>query len=214
MAETRVEIVTFEGFDELDVVGPWEVLRSAAVHGARWDVRLIARHAPVTLRAAHGMSIVVDHAPSDPSPDILVVPGGGWAARSEHGVHAELRTGWVGALASVVLQRGGLVASVCTGAVLLAAAGLLRDRPASTHASARGALVEHGARTVDARVADDGGVVTAGGVTAGIDLALWLVERFHGTALAQAVANGMEHPAAGRAWRSAEVVRRYADAPR
>jgi transcriptional regulator GlxA family with amidase domain len=204
----RVEILTFDGFDELDVVGAWEVLRSAAERGASWDVRLTARNAPATLHAAHGMTIVVDHAPSDPPPDLLIVPGGGWAARAEQGVHAELRTGWVGALASSVIERGGVVASVCTGALLLAAAGLLRDRPASTHGSARGALVELGARVVDARVVDDGDVVTAGGITAGIDLALWLVERFHGPRLAREVAGGIEHPGSGRAWRSEAIVRR------
>ena len=85
------------------------------------------------------------------------------------------------------------MASVCTGAMLLAAAGITRGRPATTHAVAREALAAEGADVRHKRVVDDGDLVTAGGVTAGIDMALWLVERHFGSELADGIARGIEH---------------------
>jgi len=94
------------------------------------------------------------------------------------------------------------VATVCTGAMLATAAGLTRGRPAITHRSAVEELRAAGAQVVEARVVDDGDLVTAGGVTSGIDLALWLVERHFGAKLAEAVAAEIEHPRHGEVWRA------------
>jgi transcriptional regulator GlxA family with amidase domain len=86
-----------------------------------------------------------------------------------------------------------VIASVCTGAMALAAAGLLEGRRATTHHAALEDLRRSGADVVDARVVDDGDIVSCGGVTSGIDLALWLVERFAGDEVADRVARDIEH---------------------
>jgi transcriptional regulator GlxA family with amidase domain len=77
--------------------------------------------------------------------------------------------------------------------MILSAAGLTRGRPATTHAVAREALAAEGAKVLDARVVDDGDLVTAAGVTSGIDLALWLTERLAGAAVAEAVSTNLEY---------------------
>jgi transcriptional regulator GlxA family with amidase domain len=93
------------------------------------------------------------------------------------------------------------VASVCTGALLLAAAGLLAGRPATTNRLALARLRETDAEVIDTRVVDDGDVLTSQGVTAGMDLALWLVERERGADFADALARGVEYERTGRVWR-------------
>jgi transcriptional regulator GlxA family with amidase domain len=100
-------------------------------------------------------------------------------------------------IAEVLTRRhaaGGRIASVCTGAMLLAEAGLLTGRSAITHHSALENLRGFGVDVIDgARVVDDGEIVTAGGVTSGLDLALHLVARELGNAAAQAAADEIEH---------------------
>jgi len=86
--------------------------------------------------------------------------------------------------------------------MLATAAGLRQGRPAITHHGAAEELRASGAKVVEARVVDDGDLVTAGGVTSGIDLALWLVERQFGAAAAEAVATEIEHPRHGEVWRA------------
>ncbi|RYG58738.1 DJ-1/PfpI family protein, partial [bacterium] len=97
---------------------------------------------------------------------------------------------------------GALVAGVCTGTMVIAASGLLRGRPAITHHLAVEDLREMGADVVQARVVDDGDIVTAGGVTSGLDLALWLVERFCSAAVAHKVEKRMEYERRGTVWRN------------
>jgi len=101
-------------------------------------------------------------------------------------------------------HRGGTtLASVCTGAMLLADAGLMAGRPATTHHTARAALAEQGVRVIDARVVDDGDIVSGAGVTSGLDLALWLVERHFGAELSFAVEVRLEYARRGPIWRAA-----------
>lgn len=91
-------------------------------------------------------------------------------------------------------DAGTTVAGVCTGGILFAAAGLLGGRPAVTHRSALEDLAAAGAEVIDdARVVDDGDLITCGGVTAGIDLALALIERRHGVAAAERAAEELEY---------------------
>jgi transcriptional regulator GlxA family with amidase domain len=85
--------------------------------------------------------------------------------------------------------------------MLLAAAGLTKERPATTHHLAREGLRAQGAEVYDARVVDDGDVLTSAGVTSGLDLALWLVERFASPALAHAVERRLEYERRGVVWR-------------
>ena len=95
------------------------------------------------------------------------------------------------------------MASVCPRGMLLSAAGITRCRPATTHETALEALGEEGAQVVRERVVHDGDLLSAGGVTAGLDLALWLVEREWGPELAQSVAREMEHERRGAVHRPA-----------
>lgn len=182
-----IEVLLFDGFDELDAVGPYEVLESAGALGADIALRTVTAERTDSVTASHGLVFVPEGILD--APDLLIVPGGGW---TDGGVRREVNAGDLPAAIADRHRSGAAVASVCTGAMLLAAGGLLDGRPATTHHVAHGALEEIAER-VDARVVDDGDVLTAGGVTAGIDLALWLVEREFGRELADEVAWELEY---------------------
>jgi transcriptional regulator GlxA family with amidase domain len=201
----RVAVVVFEGFDELDAIGPLEVLRNAAVMGATdLSVDLVALDGAAEVTGSHGLRVRTDGRLDPDRTDLLVIPGGGWNDRGAHGAWAEAERGDLPAAIAAAARGGALVATVCTGAMLAATAGLTRGRPAITHHDAVEDLRASGARVVEARVVDDGDLVTAGGVTSGIDMALWLVERHFGADLADAVAAEIEHPRHGEVWRGQE----------
>src|SRR5581483_12001282 len=125
--------------------------------------------------------------------DVLVVPGGGWIARADRGAWAEAERGdWL-PLLKAAADGGAVMAGVCTGVMLLARAGVIGDRPATTHQAARADLEAAGVKVLDDRVVDAGGLVTAGGVTSGIDLGLHLVDRFAGREAALAEATRLEY---------------------
>jgi putative intracellular protease/amidase len=190
----NVDIVIFDGVEELDVFGPLSVLASAGL-----DVRLVAAEGQRQVRAAHGSELIAR--PPQAAPGLLVVPGGGWGNRAGQGAWAQAQRGVLPALITAHYEAGRTVAAVCTGSMLLAAAGLLRGRPATTHHTAVGELSAAGARVIaDARVVDDGQIVTAGGVTAGIDLGLWLVQRYLGPAAAAAQVTRLEYARSGYVW--------------
>jgi len=198
---TAVAIVVYDGFDDLDALGPHEVFNHATAAGADLDVGLYTLADRAVVTSAHGLRLEPDGTlPAEP--DVVVVPGGGWNDREETGAWAEARRGDLpDALADL---HGGAttVASVCTGGMLLARAGLTDGRPATTHHAALEDLGESGAEVVEARVVDDGDVVTAGGITAGIDLALHLLEREFDESLAAAVADTMEYEPRGAIYQS------------
>jgi transcriptional regulator GlxA family with amidase domain len=193
----RTEILVFDGFDELDAFGPYEVLAEAG-----FDVALVAHPASDRITTARGAIVVPDGELSDRA-ELLVVPGGGWTLRPPKGVWTEVQRG---VLPPVIAQRhaaGARIASVCTGAFLLAAGGLLEGRPAITHWKDVDDLEAMGIRVIrDARVVDDGDVITAGGVTSGLDLALWIVEQEKGREAAAEVAAEIEHRRDERIWRA------------
>jgi transcriptional regulator GlxA family with amidase domain len=198
----RVAVVVFEGFDELDAIGPLEVLRNAAAMGATGlSVELVTLDGAAEVTGSHGLRVRTDGRLDPDGTDLLVIPGGGWNDRGAHGAWAEAERGDLPAAIAAAARGGAVVATVCTGAMLAATAGLTRGRPAITHHDAVEDLRAAGARVVEARVVDDGDLVTAGGVTSGIDLALWLVERHFGAELADAVAAEIEHPRHGEVWR-------------
>ena len=156
---------------------------------------------PTTVRASHGAQIVPHGSLSD-DVELLIVPGGGWNHGGAEGARAQVGRGELPRAIAARHAAGATVASVCTGAMLLATAGLLEGRPATTHHSAFEDLRAAGATVIeDARVVDDGDVLTAGGVTCGLDLALWIVERELGAALAAAAAREIEYQRTGHVWR-------------
>ncbi len=172
---TAIAIFVFPGAEELDFVGPWEVLRSwerldpaAGVH-----VFTVAADDGV-VECAKGMRVLADHTWADAPPiDVLVYPGG-LGTRSQLG--DERIRSWV----RDVAQRGALMTSVCTGALVFADAGLLDGRPATTHWASLDTLQSLGSGIdirPDDRFVDTGEVITASGVSAGIDMALHLVRR-------------------------------------
>lgn len=208
----RISVPIFPGVDELDALGPCEVLRNAAAHGADLRVELVAlgvEEATEPVVGGHGIRILPDRRvvawdeleTEENRPDLLLAPGGGWVARAAQGVRAEIAQGDLPRLIARLHAAGVLMASVCTGGMLLAAAGITTGRPAITHHGAVADLRASGAEVIEARVVDVGDLITAGGVTSGLDLALWLVERFYGPALAQRVERQMEYERRGVVWR-------------
>jgi transcriptional regulator GlxA family with amidase domain len=183
-----IEIVLFEGFDELDAVGPYEVLENGARVGADLTVGLVTLEPTETVTASHGLRVEPDGVLGDP--DLLIVPGGGWSDGG--GVRDVVEEGTLPSVVADAHEAGTTVASVCTGAMILATGGVLDGRPATTHRSAIGPLAEY-TETLDARVVDDGDVLTAGGVTSGIDLALHLLAREFDEAVADEVATILEY---------------------
>ena len=198
----RISVVVFDGFDELDAIGPLEVLRNAAKGGADMEVELVTLDGTAEVTGSHGLRVRPDGRLDPERTDLLVVPGGGWNDRAPQGARAEAERGELPAAIAATARAGAVVATVCTGAMLATAAGLTQGRPAVTHHGALDDLQSAGAKLVEARVVDDGDLVTAGGVTSGIDMALWLVERHFGAELADAVAAEMEYPRQGDVWRA------------
>jgi transcriptional regulator GlxA family with amidase domain len=196
----RIAVVIYDGFDEIDAVGPYEVFQNAARGGADAQVDLVTLEPAERVTASHGL-VVEPQGELDGRYDLVVVPGGGWNDRAGSGAFAEAERGKLPSALADLHEGGAAVASVCTGGMLLSAAGLTRGRPATTHHSALEELASAGAEIVNARVVDDGDLVTSGGVTSGIDMALWLVEREWGKALAEGIAGEMEHERRGPIWR-------------
>jgi transcriptional regulator GlxA family with amidase domain len=189
----RIEILMFNGFDELDVVAPFEIFVSTG-----FDVELVTLQRCTKAVGSHGLN-VIPSGQLGARPDLLVVPGGGWAAKSPVGARAEVSSGLIPAAIAERYAAGCSVAGVCTGAMLLAASGILAGRPAVTHRSAIDDLRGLGVDVrPEARVVDDGDVITSGGVTSGIDLALHIVSRERGQQTAQDEAARIELPV----WRS------------
>ncbi len=189
-----VDVVVFDGVDELDVVGPLEVLRRATAIGADVQARLCSRTPVPWVSGSFGMRFQPDGEFKPGEAEVVVVPGGGWVARPDAGAWAEVRRGYWLALLSEAAGAGSVMAGVCTGAMLLAHAGVIGSRRATTHHDARADLAALGATVVAQRVVDEGMVVTCGGVTSGIDLALHLSSRYFGESVAGLIAEGLEYP--------------------
>jgi transcriptional regulator GlxA family with amidase domain len=188
----NVRVLVFDGADELDFVGPYEIFRRAAKLRKEIDVKIVSLATNAQVTAAFGLTVTPDGVLSEDT-DLLVIPGGGWVESERVGVRAEIAHGILTRKLAEMHARGTVIAGVCTGTMALAAAGLLDGRPAVTHKGALADLRGMRANVVEARVVDAGDVVTCGGVTASIDLALWLVERFWGYDLAAHIADSLEY---------------------
>ncbi|WP_435146807.1 DJ-1/PfpI family protein [Halobaculum sp. P14] len=189
-----IAVLLFDGFDELDAVAPFEIFRNAEAFGAPFDTRLVTLDGADTVTASHGMRVGAEGALSAPGDvDLLLVPGGGWNSGRDVGVRAEYDRGAIPDAVAAHHDAGAVVASVCTGGMLLAKAGVLDGRPATTHGSALDDLRASDADVREERVVDDGDVLTAGGVTSGLDLALHVVAREAGADVADRVADEIEY---------------------
>ena len=182
---TRIAVVIFEGAEELDYAGPWEVLAAWATQYPDDDVTVYTvGESTGPMRSAKGLRVLLDHTwETAPAPAVVLVPGG-------VGIYEQLENERVLERLRSVAANGVLVTSVCTGALALAAAGLLRNRPATTWWGRLDRLSELDP-TIDVRpderFVDSGEIVTAAGVSAGIDMALHLVARLHSVERAREV---------------------------
>ncbi|MBM7171225.1 DJ-1/PfpI family protein [Streptomyces sp. G44] len=199
----RVHVVLFDGVEELDLAAPYEVL-SASDHFTDRDVevRYVTLDGRRTVTAAFGTTLRVDRGWAPEKADLLVAPGGGYARKEGPGVWAEIRRGDLPRALAAARRPSLTVAALCTGVMLLSAAGVTRGRPCTTHHKARAQLQEQGGVLKNARVVDDGDLVTAGGVTSGLDLALWLARRELGVDAALGLEAMLEYEARGTVWTS------------
>jgi cyclohexyl-isocyanide hydratase len=183
---TRIAFVAFAGMTLLDLVGALDPLSRIASMGfdpTTTCTLVRATDAPAWADAGAALEVAEERPPLD-GYDVVVVPGGFGTRALER--DAEV-IAWLAAY-----PENRLVASVCTGSLLLGAAGRLRGRRATTHHRQLGRLAEYGATAMRERVVDEGQVVTAGGVTSAIDLGLNLVRRLEGDEVAGAIAAQME----------------------
>ena len=179
----QVAYLLYDRFTALDITGPHDVLNSVPGN----ESIFVAEQAGPVRNESDTLSLVADVALEEvTSPDIVVVPGGfGNRLLLEHEPLHE----WIRG----VHETSTWTTSVCTGSLLLAAAGLLDGAPATTHWLARDLLAELGARAVPDRIVEHGKIVTAAGVSSGIDMALHLVKTINGDQVAQAVQLGIEY---------------------
>ena len=188
-----VAILLFDEIEVLDFAGPFEVF---AVTDELADYRLFhvvtVAEEKRAIRARNGLSVNPDHAFADcPRPDILVVPGG---IGTRPLLHNAAVLAWIGS----VDATAEIVASVCTGSIVLGRAGLLDGLKATTHHECFDLLRQNAPRATVVetdRFLDNGHILTAAGISAGIDMSLHLVARLHGAAAAEKTARYMEyHP--------------------
>lgn len=189
----RIRVLVYDGADEVDFTAPIEVFGYVASQRSDVDVALVSLEPKATVTGAFGLKVVPDGVYESP-PNLLIVPGGGWVSHSPRGVRAEIARGKLLDIIRSAHANGSIVASACTGAMALAAAGLLDGKLATTHNGALADLRRTKAKVVAARVVDDGTILTGGGVTSTFDLALWITERLWGRELAQRASAYLEYP--------------------
>ncbi|MCK1776855.1 transcriptional regulator GlxA family with amidase domain [Bradyrhizobium sp. LB8.2] len=177
-ASLEIAILLYQGVTALDAVGPWEVL--SRLPGAK--VRFVGKEVGPVVAEGGRLLLGATHSIAETTaPDVVVVPGG--STTPGQMVDDEVLE-WL----RKVHRRARWTASVCTGALILGAAGILKGQPATTHWYKMGVLRTMGAKPrPDERVVRSGKVVTAAGVSAGIDLALWLAGEIAGAEQAEAI---------------------------
>lgn len=220
----HIQVVLFDGFDPLDVIAPYEVLYAggSATDGAV-TVELVTAEGPrEVVSGTGGLALRAVGAVDLERADLLLVPGAsgrvgepGEAPEEEAGAGERPRDEFI----SVLLRRtlttelpallkqamddpDIIVATVCGGSLVLAMAGLLEGRHATTHHLGLDTLDATGAHAVRARIVDDGDLVTGAGVTSGLDLGLYLLEREVGPRIAHAVEELFSHERRGTVWRA------------
>lgn len=191
----HLQIALFDGFDEIDVFGPYEMLSAPGI-----TLELATLDQPRTVRSMRGVEVgataVLDTC------DGIIVPGGGWGNHAEHGAWGEVTRGALPARLTELAPTLPWLASVCSGGMILAFAGLLAGRPATTNPGCYDDFRPLVGQLVDERVVDDHDRITAGALFCGVDLGLWIIERELGTDAADQAATGKAYTRQGRVWRS------------
>ncbi|MFX0591221.1 DJ-1/PfpI family protein [Melissospora conviva] len=224
----HAQIVLFDGFDPLDVVAPYEVLHAGAIAAAgALSVELVSAEGPREVASGSGGLSLRATATLDPArAGLIVVPGASGRVADpdeapDHEVGADtgqedpsvqvrlghtLATGLPALLKAAMGNPEVTVAAVCGGSLVLAMSGLLEGRYTTTHHLGLDLLDATGAHAVNARVVDDGDLVSGAGVTSGLDLGLYLLERELGPLVAHAVEQLFAHERRGTVWRNAGLV--------
>jgi len=205
-----VQIVLFDGFDLLDAIAPYEVFCAAELKiNNKLDVQFVtAEGARSVSSGVNGVKLEAIGKLDPEYADIIVVPGASGDVDEDgpnsvpailsRAMHTELTT----LITEALKRKDCTVATVCGGSLVLAMSGLLEGRPAVTHHLGMEVLGATGAVPIQARVVDDGNLVTGGGVTSGLDVALYLLERELGPQIAHAVEQLFEYERRGTVWRA------------
>lgn len=204
-----VQIVLFDGFDLLDAIAPYEVFCAAALYAEHeLSVELVtAEGSRAVASGVNGLKIEASGRLNPECAGIILVPGasGEVDGDSPDSIPAILgramNTELTGMIGQALDRQDIVVATVCGGSLLLAMGGLLEGRSAVTHHLGMDLLGATGAVPIKARVVDDGSLVTGGGVTSGLDVALYLVERELGPRIAHAVEQLFEYERRGTVWK-------------
>jgi len=173
-----IAILIYDGLTALDAVGPYEVLSCLP----KAQVQFVAKRIGPVRAHTNALSLVADYSFDEISnPDIVIIPGG------TSGTLAVMKDDRTLAWVRMVHESSQWTTSVCTGALILGAAGILQDIKATTHWHAREFLTQFGAEYTNERVVQQGKVITAAGVSSGIDMALFLAGQIAGTEVAQMI---------------------------
>lgn len=195
MSALKVQIAVFDGFDEIDVFGTFEPLAVAGV-----AVELARAGGAGTVRSARKIQVDVPAGLAEGTDiDGVIVPGGGWLTRAPEGAWAQVQRGDLLTQLVEIRDRVSWLASVCAGGMVLAHSGLLAGRYATTNRNCYDEFRALVGTLVDARVVDDGDLITAGSLTSGLDLGLHIIHRFLGRDAAKRVSRALEYPA-GALW--------------
>ncbi|CAH0120682.1 MULTISPECIES: DJ-1/PfpI family protein [unclassified Paenibacillus] len=205
----HVQIVLFDGFDLLDAIAPYEVFSAAAMFAENaLSVELVTAEGPRSVPSGiNGLPIAASGRLNPELAGIILVPGasGPVAGDGPESIPAILNramnTALTGMMGQALKRKDIVVATVCGGSLLLAMGGLLEGRHAVTNHLGMDVLGATGAIPVAARVVDDGNLVSGGGVTSGLDVALYLVERELGPRIAHEVEQLFEFERRGTVWR-------------
>jgi len=205
----NIQIVLFDGFDLLDAIEPYEVFHAAAMNAKNaLNVELVTAEGPRSVPSGiNGLRIEASGRLDPERAGIILVPGASGDVQGDgpDSVPAILSramdTELTGMIEQALQHKEKIVATVCGGSLVLAMGGLLEGRPAVTNHLGMDLLGATGAVPISARVVDDGNLVTGGGVTSGLDVALYLVERELGPRIAHAVEQLFEYERRGTVWK-------------
>ncbi|WP_409185850.1 DJ-1/PfpI family protein [Amycolatopsis sp. VS8301801F10] len=210
----RAQFVLFDGFDPLDVVAPFEVLSAGSGFlGGKLAVELVSADGPGVVRSGNpGLTLTATAAFDPDASGYVLVPGAAGPVDGDPDTGVEtipvLLSRFASGDAMPLLRRAfdnpdSTVVTICGGSLALAMAGLLEGRTATTHVLGIDLLEATGTNAVRARVVDDGDLISGGGVTSGLDVALYVLERDFGSHTAHAVEELFEYERRGTTWKAA-----------